>query len=889
MARIVFGTGTFGLGALWLFFPFTKFLKAVVAISVPTLGLLGYHFSTETTSKAWEDVKTIAQPVMDFTVLGASQAASIIGPLKDIANSLYNFRTCRHTGDCGCPASDNVNGLLDDLANTRNELAHQNVLNHTLTQRTRQQANEINKLHDHPPNRPNTRNEQRWTGWQPGSPPAPSSPQSPRTRNLQAEVERLTDVIAELTQLRNVQEKKCETRINNLKAQLGYARGDAHVKADVDALRVRLRETEEKLNKASYDLFHHRLQEGKENTSTGPKSCGDEARCQAIIGKLERDKEVLLQTHRDNDVMVQQAAREFGKSENEARHVTVRSYLQELTQAMVQQIASGGFGNVQNRPVFANIASNMEKARIREMEAYKNRLEDEVERLGGNVQNVKMGLVIKLPYNKYLHYKDLDLDPFDIYLRLCEAVRVVTDVFENDFGRHALLPWNHGPPRAEIANRRVHIQVIDPVDRKLNVVRNLKYEQYERLIHSLLHQEIARLYNRLVDFRRDAEENKRAFTQASMAKLEGKGSEIRSTMKAVLAFMSDQREIQKCDIPLTEPIKGIAADLRYKIWIAMQEAIDHLQLAIESFNSKVPPWRIPVDIQPQSFQPTKTFPELVTRVLRFEINALDDRIHQLIDYMEAERFPGTKAGQPRLAGPPKYQADFDALTAAVSYGRLCRGHWWDEVYPDQVARPRMPLDHPPLLHAVRRETGDLLIPNVNPFPWKLQVDGRLQDARIIEPNSRDRNAELMTEILLNPNATLKKYVLPPIADSELEFKHDDAGNPIFLDFGTEKRWYWKYYNRKHQLLMWIKASGQQPPWLHENRFQEWFHNREGPNMGLIRAKKRELAECVRDLTGWVGERGVGVPEWPYKGGKMEPDVEPGPVVAPVPMVDVEKT
>lgn len=827
------------------------------------------------------------RPAIDFVVLVASQALpyllTILKPIQHILTSLYYYRTCHHIQDCQCPTVDELN-VLCQASNTLRDNLHRSIENNqTLRERVTQQADEIRILQGLPPNPTHGQRRIAWQAerrrinpeaWREG--PINPNPQpllSPKSREHRNEVERLQDVIYELERHQLSQEKKYEARISNMKAQLGYAKGDGNVlqtKEEVIALRTALQNKDKELNQARHLAMRNKLELENERDTVGSRACKNEASCQALIKRLQNEKYVLLKTHRDNDLMVQEAAREFGKSEEEARHYTVRSYLQELTQAMVLQIAAGGLGNVRDQPVFANILNNMDRIRLKELESYKNRLEDEVERLGGNLQFVKMGLNIRLPPNKLLHFKGLENGVFEVYLGLCDAVKLFTDVFLKDVGPYGVLPWDHPQPRNETSNRRIHIQVLDMFDQQLKVVKNLKYEQYERLIHSLLHQEIARLFGRLLDLKREAVENKKhVLSPMSIQMLEGRSKDISTTMRVALGFMSDQREVEKTDIPLSEPIMGIKADLRYKIWIATQEAIDHLQQALLSFNTIPPLWRIPEGIGAPSFLPTKTFPDLVTRVLKFEINVLDDRITQLLDFMERERLPGTTAGQPRIAGPPKYQADFDALTAAITFAKLCKGHWWDQLYPDQVGRPRLPLDHPPLLHAVRRETGDILVPNVNPFPWKLQIDGRLQDSRIVEPSSKDANNELTSQIVLDSGIHHVTYKFPPVPNSEIDLKQDSSGNLIFGDFETEKRWYEKYYDRRRQLVNWCNVSGKGLPY----HVGIWDHGKEGPNMGLMKAKKRELAESVRDLTAFMMANNLVVPEWPYKGGKMEPDVE----------------
>ncbi|CAG8953653.1 hypothetical protein HYFRA_00010112 [Hymenoscyphus fraxineus] len=848
--------------ALWLYFPLNAFLHNAIPLAVITLLLTIYHISTET-----QGILVIVRPVVRFVVLVLERSPWFVVRIKrsmqHVVTSVYYMRSCHHVWDCTCPTVQDLDALYRELEDSREAIRLEKGENRSLRRQMERLENEVLVLNDFPHSRRGGQTERRRSV-------LPTSPSSPTAANKQRIIEQLQDVVMGLERQVDSQGRQYERRILNLKSQLEYAQGDGNAlqtQEEADRLRALVRTREKEINLATHQAMKARLELENERNTTGSRACKNEASCQLIIQKLTREKEVLLERHAANDRMVQQAAREFGKSEEESSHYTVRSYLQELTQAMVQQIAAGGLGGIKNQPVFSNILSNMDKIRLRELEMYKNRLEDEVERLGGNLQFVKMGLNIRLPPRKLLHYKDFASDVFDVYLGLCEKVGLFTDVFLKDLGPYGLLPWTHPQPRNEVGNRRFHFHVLDMFDQQFKMVKNLKYEQFERLIHSLLHQEVARLFGRLMDLKKEAvEKSKHALSPMSIQLLEGKRLEIKHTINSALQIMSDDREVEKTTLPLSDPLNGTRPEPRYKIWKAMQESITHLQTASLTFNTPPPPWRIPKDITPPSFTPTKTLPALVSRLLKFEINILDDRLDQLLSFLEDARLPGTSQGQPRIAGPPKYQADFDALRDAVTYAELCRGHWFDECYPEAPKILRMPLDHPPLLHAVRREMGDVLVPSVNPFPWKLQIDDRLQDVRITNPHG-DPNT-LQKQIVLESGIQTILYKLPVLENSEIELKQDAQGNLIFADFETEKRWYMRYYERRKQLVSFINASGKAFPYV----MGMWSHGADGPNFGLVKAKKRELAESVRDLTVWMVSQGLEVPEWPYKGGAREVDV-----------------
>ncbi|EHK97210.1 hypothetical protein M7I_7052 [Glarea lozoyensis 74030] len=665
-------------------------------------------------------------------------------------------------------------------------------------------------------------------------------------------VEALRKALTESDIEKRAQETRYEARVRNLKAQLEYATGEGNValfKDEVDSLKSQLRLKQKDLNLAQRNAAQalQQLEFEREGTSL---SCRNEARCQLLIQKLEGERQLLFEQHAANDIMVQQAALEFGKSEAEAKRYTLRTYLQEITQAMVQQIAAGGLGKVKNQPAFKGILNNMDKTRIRELEAYKNRLEDEVHRLGGNVQIMRLGLDPKRPKPFHdLTYDAFSSGAFKVYSDLCVGAKTLTDIFISS--GTPLIEWNHDPPRTDASNRRF-IECIDLLDHRPILALNPKFDQYEILVQSLVRAEISRLFNRVIDLKRVITRYPAENTALYRDRVLNPLAVVGSLSRTAVLYLDDIRVLEKRYTNIEDSMLAARAARRYKIWRAMQEAIECLIKAIESFNAFPPAWREERDRPPPSFDPTKTFEDLVARLVKFEINSLEDRMLQLVTFMESERLPGTTNGQPRLAGSPSYQANWDALYTAKLYALLCRDHWYTECYPSAPSKIKLPLDHPPLLHALRREKGDVLVTAPNPFPWKLS-GGALRPVTVVDAGAEG----LHKTAILEDNVPSVKWSLPSPTD-------DEAPSSVMADYATERRYYDKHYACVAQLRTFIDASEVRrdhgPPLWRTNDV----------SMGLMQAKKGWLwRECV-DLEVFMHANGLVVPGWPHEGGGMVP-------------------
>jgi hypothetical protein len=88
----------------------------------------------------------------------------------------------------------------------------------------------------------------------------------------------------------------------------------------------------------------------------------------------------------------------------------------------------------------------------------------------------------------------------------------------------------------------------------------------------------------------------------------------------------------------------------------------------------LPPW-LPA---PRQTAEPRTTPELLAiNLINHEIKTLRERLIQLLQYMEDERFPGTLSGPPfaKLQNDPDYEIRFQQLIAAKTYSELTISHY----------------------------------------------------------------------------------------------------------------------------------------------------------------------------------------------------------------------
>ena len=593
------------LGCIKVYFPLRIFAMAAGCACILPAAFLYWDVTTGRPTRVYKEIAGVIRPVRG-SIVKAARYIKRISPvgtkLSLIMSSAFYYDRCHHILGCSCDMTDRKD-LEAKLAASNTD--NQNVQG-KLNLVTEDNARLRQALDDHESQRLGSRSSSGRTAdwWERRSGGSPGlSPNTSTSDQDQSYIESLRKALTDSNLEKQAQQTKYDLRIRNLKAQLTYAAGEGNAtlaKEEVESLQSQLRVKQRELNLATRNAAQamQSLEFEKESRSS---SCKCQGRYSMTIQRLEGEKQLLLEQHAANDIMVQQAAREFGKSEADAKHYTLRTYLQEITQAMVQQIAAGGLGNVKNQPIFNNILNNMDKTRIKELEAYKNRLEDEVHRLGGNVQIMRLGLDPKLPQSfRDLTYEAFAPKAFSIYTNVCLAAKTLTDLYigENVY----LTPWQHDPPRNDASNQRT-VLCGDLLDHRPIVAKNPKFDQYEILVQALVHEEITRIACRVLvlgQISKSYPVQDTAFYRDSV----GEPLKIsRNMARHAFRYLDDIRVLEKRYNNIEDAVLAARAERRFRIWRAMQEAIEWLAKAIISFNSSVPEWREDKSKPPPSFAP----------------------------------------------------------------------------------------------------------------------------------------------------------------------------------------------------------------------------------------------------------------------------------------------
>jgi len=782
-----------------------------------------------------------------FTLLFGA-LLTILDYFATAANSWANLNKCHHVDPCTCPTTylDEKVRLSDELRVAYEEIQHLRTLRDSGQEECLALNRTISDLRE---------NERFWRSqgyraapeyWDP-SPKSAQFPSNPlhsaaNIQRTEKDLERLRIMYDDLINEKRVDERNFTNRIKSLQEQLSYAQGDGNatqVREEVDALKASERRLKKEVNTLNTNLMHARQKLNYEFTH-GTLACKNEAACSTKIRELEEQREVLYQMHQDNDLMVQEAAKEFGKSEEEARHYTLKTYLQEITQAMVRQIAAGNLINPSDKPIFSSILSKMDRARMVEITEYKNRLEMEVHRLGGDVKLMRLGLDPKRPPpTRELTYENNANTVFPIYQGLFQKVTYLTTVLLEE---NVPIPiWEPEPPRTDFYNAPTYLAVDWADPRAVKVIKNPRYEDSEVLLQSLLKTEISRLVNRGIALKSYIEKQSPGSGSFWNDQVQNPLRDAEAVFKnALFHILDDARPLEKRYSAIEDTSLVARSEKRFKIWRSMQQAIYALTNAITSFNSPVPSWSVnPAQPAPnQVFR--KTFESLATNLMKFEINTLEHRMDELLLFIEYNKLPGSTYGAPRQSGPPMYQADFDALKAAVTYALLCKDHWADETADPNTEKPiRLPLDHPPLIHALLRKTGEVMVPKPSDFPWTLSKDGK--------------------PIKISDLAEKERYSLCG------NDKDKEKENLVFGEVWKERELYKENYDRVQQLLNHIKKSGK----TYNSAPTLWKRN-DHPDEVMLRAKKAELVRWVRELQEWMKNEKLAVPKMIKNGGKMNP-------------------
>ncbi|KAK0120320.1 hypothetical protein ONS95_011726 [Cadophora gregata] len=405
-----------------------------------------------------------------------------------------------------------------------------------------------------------------------------------------------------------------------------------------------------------------------EEKETHSEKCKNEAGCQRRIRELEENYDRAMAHIREDQTLVTEACVALGMHRKEAEHVQLRAYLADVT-IQVAKLYAMGVRGADTTDLQVEI---MRKEVAREA-TYKNRLEREVERLGGNILDIRIGLDTTRPQDwkvDFITYEQNLLRIFPIYQRLWNAINDMYGVFT----REQLLPpgWTSQPSRNNMSS---NILSLPPPEAALHLVKtnevtNPHLESFEVLVEKLVWKECMRLYNHGLEMLMLLDSN-----MTSHATIEGIDG-VNKILNEVLHEVLDHIPALLANHP-TERALSPRKQKKYEIYSAMQTAIAGLLIQVIA-NKRMPPDWLSTQAYDDRFNKQYDSPEnLIANLCNLEMTILAKRIHQLVAFTEEYHFPGTRAGPPRaeVQHDPTYIKRWDHLVIARTFAELTISHW----------------------------------------------------------------------------------------------------------------------------------------------------------------------------------------------------------------------
>jgi hypothetical protein len=471
------------------------------------------------------------------------------------------------------------------------------------------------------------------------------------------------------------------TELVKWKEQVNYAQGAGDnmlvARTEIDDLKAKVR-TLQRDNQALIEAGMQTRQALAAERELHSEKCQDEAGCQTKISALQYRCKQLLNSHAYNDKMVVDAAIKFGMPKEDAQHIDLMAYLRAVTIELARLKALGVQGlGATNTADFAAKQLQDENSRLT---ALKNRLEREVDRLGGDVMGIRNGWDTTKPKNwsidMNLTYEENAYRMFLIYERLCEALFVLESTLKN--ANQPLPQWEPEVPRNDKTHGDVYGFVVTPQYLlEANKKNNRMILSSEDLTQKLTVNEVQRLYNRALQL---------AVRIKELSPKERVNGEdvVKNPVIGDMLHLSDRvfkdvlvNILDDCRPVITSPTEqhpDPRMQKKFEIYTAMQETIQALTTSIVADGHAPPQW---MNIQVQQNKSWTSPDNLALNLINAEMRILEMRINQLLQTMTQLRLPGTLHGTPLIVPPPdpSYNARWYELVASTTYSRLVLSHW----------------------------------------------------------------------------------------------------------------------------------------------------------------------------------------------------------------------
>jgi hypothetical protein len=665
----------------------------------------------------------------------------------------------------------------------------------------------------------------------------------------------------------------------------GAGEGMLIAQTEVDDLKANIRSLQRD-NQALMEAAMQTRQALAAEREIHSEKCQDEAGCQMKISALEYKCKQLLDSHAYNDKMVVDAAIKFGMPVEDAQHVDLMAYLRAVTVEVARLKALGVRGlGATNTIDFTVKQLQDENQRIT---ALKNRLEKEVDRLGGDVIGIRNGLDTTKPHDWAISlnctYEENAYRIFPIYERLCETLGAVTEKLVSE---NVPLPfWEPEVPRNDQTNSPGFVASPQHV-LEANKITNQIITSSEDLTQKLTINEVQRLYNRAQQLAITMKElsPKEALPSGEFIVKDPVVRDMLSTadkvFKEVLINILD--DIRPVIASPTEQSLDPRMQKKFEIYTAMQEAIQALTGSIVA-NEHMPPQWLP-NIE-QLSRPWSSPDNLALNLMNAEMRTLEVRINQLLQCMTQLKLPGTLHGSPPFSNhpDPDYNARWYELVASTTYSRLVLSHWHLHLDQKEVQ--------------VQDETGQLktisvpasnLMPLTNKDRYFRAAMGRGENE--VEKEAR----ELKEGKWPHPDAVQATVIVDPLTGPKIEFKILDpnAGGEVYSNGHQNGKKHEQNDNNSNS----NDRNGRGDEY--EKKVKEWQTKKSRieqlknhithwgikgdmvlPNVSAGLRKNADIEKIQRALDDWdekineltsrITQRGKSVPKMLHKGGKMHP-------------------
>lgn len=494
-------------------------------------------------------------------------------------------------------------------------------------------------------------------------------------------------------------EKAYKLELEKLHKAVTYSHGadvdrENAIKEMYDAKAI-IRNQEREINALSVTGMSLRQELAKEKESHSEK-CQNEASCQKRIRELEDNYDRAMAHIREDQTLVTDACVALGMDRKEAEHVQLRAYLADATIQIAKLYAMGVRG-----ANTTDLQVEIMRKEVARDTTYKNRLEREVERLGGNILDIRLGLDTTRPQDwkvEFVTYEQNLLRIFPIYQRLWNAINDMYGVY----AREKFLPpgWISKPPRNDMSS---NVLTLPPPEAalqlaKANEITNPHIERFEVLVEKLVWNECLRLYNHGLEMLMLLDSN--MTVHATVEGIDGVNKILNEVLHEVLDHIPvflDQHHTERSLSPRKQK--------KYEIYSAMQTAIAGLLMTIIA-NKRMPPDWLSTQTYDNRFNKPYDTPEnLVANLVNHEMTILAKRIQQLVAFTEEYHLPGTRAGPPRavVQHDPMYQKRWDHLVIARTFAELTISHWnvhksqKEVLHTDEVGRQLIRFEPDPQL------------------------------------------------------------------------------------------------------------------------------------------------------------------------------------------------